>query len=119
GRRPALDRVNLTVRRGSVVGLVGVNGSGKTTLLRHLLGLYRAESGRVRVLGRDPVADPVGALSRIGHVSDDGDLPGWMRVSELMRYTAAFYSDWDHSLAERVRRDFGLESAWKVKALSR
>ncbi len=119
GRRPALDRVNLTVRRGAVVGLVGVNGSGKTTLLRHLLGLYRPESGRVRVLGRDPVADPVGVLSRIGHVSDDCDLPGWMRVAELMRYTAAFYGDWDHGLAETLRRDFGLESGWKVKALSR
>jgi ABC-2 type transport system ATP-binding protein len=119
GQRLALDRLNLTVPRGAVLGLVGVNGSGKTTLLRHVLGLLRVQSGRVRVLGRDPVADPVGVLSRVGHVSEDVDLPGWMRVGELMRYTAAFYPDWDAALAEQMRRDFGVDIRGRVSALSR
>src|SRR5262249_37298630 len=47
------------------------------------------------------------------------DLPNWMRVGELMRYTAAFYSGWDDSLADSLRRDFGLETGWRVAALSR
>jgi ABC-2 type transport system ATP-binding protein len=119
GRCRALDRVSLTLPRGAVLGLVGVNGSGKTTLIKHILGLYRAQSGTVRVLGRDPVADPVGVLSRIGHVSEDCDLPNWMRVGELMRYTAAFYPSWDPSLAEELRRDFGLETNPWVGSLSR
>ena len=119
GRQLALDRVSLSVPRGAVLGLVGVNGSGKTTLIKHLLGLYRAQSGQVRVLGRDPVADPVGVLSRIGHVSEDCDLPNWMRVGELMRYTAAFYPGWGPDLADSLRRDFGLETGWKVAGLSR
>jgi ABC-2 type transport system ATP-binding protein len=119
GRRLALDRVNLVVPRGAVLGLVGVNGSGKTTLLKHILGLYRAQSGRVRVFGRDPVADPVGVLSRVGHVSEECDLPSWMRVGELMRYTSAFYPDWDNALADRLRRDFGLDAGWRVAVLSR
>src|SRR5258708_1141315 len=119
GLRLALDRVSLTVPRGAVLGLVGVNGSGKTTLIKHILGLYRAQAGRVTVLGRDPVADPVGVLSRIGHVSEDCDLPNWMRVGELMRYTSAFYPGWDHSLADSLRRDFGLDTGWRVAGLSR
>jgi ABC-2 type transport system ATP-binding protein len=65
------------------------------------------------------VADPVGVLSHIGHVGEDVDLPGWMRVRELMRYTAAFYPRWDSALAEGLRRDFGVDPNWKVKALSR
>src|SRR5271155_1763219 len=100
GPKTALNHVNLTVPRGAVFGLVGANGAGKTTLIKHVLGLYQAESGSVRVFGRDPVADPVGVLSRIGYLSEDNDLPGWMRVAELLRYVQAFYPGWDEAYAE-------------------
>src|SRR5438034_4070990 len=70
GPKLALDQVSLTVPAGTVVGLVGENGAGKTTLIKHVLGLLRAETGSVRVFGRDPVADPVGVLSRIGYLSE-------------------------------------------------
>ncbi len=89
GAREALSSVDLVIPRGGVYGLVGANGAGKTTLIRHVLGLLRAENGSVRVFGRDPVADPVGVLSRIGYLSEENDLPGWMRVDELMRYSRA------------------------------
>src|SRR5689334_522769 len=95
GRTVALDEIGLDVPRGSVFGVVGANGAGKTTLIRHLLGLLRAQSGTVRVFGRDPVADPVGVLSRIGYLSEENDLPPWMRVRELLRHVRAFYPGWD------------------------
>src|SRR5262252_1444390 len=91
GAKMAVDRASLTVPRGVVFGLVGANGAGKTTLIKHVLGLLEAQSGSVRVFGRDPVADPVGVLSSIGYLSEENDLPGWMRVDELMRYSQAFY----------------------------
>jgi ABC-type oligopeptide transport system ATPase subunit len=84
GSKLALDAVSLTVPRGGVYGLVGANGAGKTTLIKHLLGLLRAEAGSVRLFGLDPVADPVAVLSRIGYLSEENDLPGWMRVDELI-----------------------------------
>src|SRR5262249_5118676 len=119
GKKLALDGVTLSVPPGAVFGLVGANGAGKTTLIRHLLGLLRAEGGSVREFGRDPVADPVGVLSRIGYLSEDNDLPGWMRVEELMRYTEAFFPGWDREYAEGLRRDFDLDPRAKVKHLSR
>src|SRR6202040_367629 len=91
GAKTALDNVSLYVPRGGVFGLVGENGAGKTTLIKHILGLLRAETGAVRVFGVDPVADPVSVLGRIGYLSEQPDLPGWMRVDEFMRYTQAFY----------------------------
>src|SRR5438270_11295234 len=81
GAKTALDHVSLTVPRGVVFGLVGANGAGKTTLIKHVLGLLRAAAGSVRVFSRDPVADPVGVLARVGYLSEANDLPGWMRVA--------------------------------------
>ena len=116
--RVALDRVNLRVERGTVLGLVGVNGAGKTTLLRHILGQLAAQSGRVRVFGLDPVADPVGVLSRLGHLADSHDLPGWMRVGEFLAYTGAFYPRWDAALAARLCEQFGLDPRQRIATLS-
>ena len=119
GAKTALDSVSLSVPRGGVYGLVGANGAGKTTLIKHILGLLRAEHGSVRVFDRDPVADPVGVLSRLGYLSEENDLPGWMRVDELIRYSRAFYPAWDDAYAEELRRTFGLDGAAKVRSLSK
>jgi ABC-2 type transport system ATP-binding protein len=119
GVRTALDSVTLSMRRGAVYGLVGANGAGKTTLIKHILGLLRAESGRVRVFGLDPVADPVAVLSRIGYLSEENDLPGWMRVGELIRYSRAFYPGWNDAYAEELRQTFALDPGAKIKNLSK
>ena len=119
GATTALASVSLSMPRGAVYGLVGANGAGKTTLIKHILGLLRAESGSVRVFGLDPVADPVAVLSRIGYLSEENDLPGWMRVDELIRYTSAFYPKWDDAYADELRRAFALDPAAKVTELSR
>jgi ABC-2 type transport system ATP-binding protein len=119
GANRALDDVSLTVPRGVVFGLIGENGAGKTTLIKHVLGLLRAQHGSVRVFGLDPVADPVGVLSRVGTLSEDRDLPGWMRVHELIRYTSAFYPGWDDAYAESLREAFELDPRARVKTLSR
>lgn len=115
----ALNGVSLKVGSGRVFGLVGENGAGKTTLMKHLLGLLKAQQGSVRVFGRDPVKDPVGVLSRLGYLSEDRDIPGWMRVNELIRYTQAFYPEWDEAYAEELRETFGLDPRQKIKHLSR
>src|SRR6476660_9795902 len=115
----ALDAVTLSIPRGAVYGLVGANGAGKTTLIKHILGLLRAQSGSVRVFGLDPVADPVGVLSRVGYLSEENDLPGWMRVEELIRYSRALYPGWDDAYAEELRQMFALDPAAKIKTLSK
>lgn len=118
GSRQALEEVNLHVPRGCVFGLVGENGAGKTTLIKHILGFLRAQAGSVRVFGMNPVLEPVNVLGRIGYLSEQRDLPGWMNVGELLRYTAAFYPTWDPAYAESLRKEFGLDESARVKNLS-
>src|SRR5262245_32172886 len=86
-RNDALSNVSLTIPRGVVFGLVGTNGAGKTTLIRHAMGLLRPQSGSVAVFGLDPVSNPTEVLSRVGYLSELNELPEWMRVDELIRFT--------------------------------
>ena len=119
GKALALDDISLTVPRGGVYGLIGGNGAGKTTLIKHLLGLLRPQSGSIRVFGLDPIANPVETLGRIGYLSEDRDLPNWMAVGELMRYTQAFFPTWDEAYAEELREAFDLDPTARIKNLSR
>src|SRR5260221_9007396 len=119
GAKTALDHVQLRVPRGVVFGLVGVNGAGKTTLIKHVLGLLRVQAGSVRVFDLDPVREQPAVLGRIGYLSENNDLPGWMRVDELIRYTRAFYPNWDDAYAEELRKTFALDPAARLKTMSR
>ena len=119
GARRALDGVSFHATAGQVYGLVGANGAGKTTLIKHLLGLLRAATGSVRVFGLDPVRDPVGVLGRVGYLSEERELPEWMRIDELMAYTQAFHATWDVSYARALLETFGLDRSKKVRELSK
>jgi ABC-2 type transport system ATP-binding protein len=79
GARRALDGFDLRVVSGEVFGFLGANGAGKTTAIRVALGLLRADSGSVSVLGRDPWADGVTDRARLGY------LPSAPRFYERMR----------------------------------
>ena len=118
GNKKALDNVHLRVPRGSVFGIVGENGAGKTTLLRHIMGNLKPQSGTVRVLGLDPIADLTQVLSRVGYLSSAQDLPGWMRIEQLLAYNKTFYPGWDDAYADKLTRTFDLDVRAKIKTLS-
>jgi polyether ionophore transport system ATP-binding protein len=79
GRTQALDGLHLTVAHGSIAGFLGPNGAGKSTTIRVLLGLLRADSGSVQLLGRDPWRDAVALHRRIAYVP--GDVTLWPNLT--------------------------------------
>ncbi|GAA1083805.1 ABC transporter ATP-binding protein [Nocardiopsis metallicus] len=79
GRFQALDKLDLTVRPGQVAGFLGPNGSGKSTTIRVLLGLLRADSGSVRLLGGDPWKEAVTLHRRLAYVP--GDVSLWSNLT--------------------------------------
>jgi ABC-2 type transport system ATP-binding protein len=79
GPTRALDRLDLTVDTGEVHGFLGPNGAGKSTTIRVLLGLLRADAGRVEVLGGDPWRDAVALHRRMAYVPGDVEL--WPNLS--------------------------------------
>lgn len=80
------DGLDLDVRRGEVLGIVGGSGTGKSVLLRQLLGLMRPAAGAVEVLGRDPHglddADTIALRGRMGVLFQDGALFSALTVKE-------------------------------------
>ncbi|BAU84375.1 multidrug ABC transporter ATPase [Streptomyces laurentii] len=79
GRTKALDGLDLHVETGEVHGFLGPNGSGKSTTIRVLLGLLRADSGTVRLLGKDPWTDAVELHRRLAYVP--GDVTLWRNLT--------------------------------------
>jgi len=118
GDNHALDGIDFSASAGKVYGLVGANGAGKTTLLKHLLGLLRPQAGTVRVFGEDPVRHPARVLKRIGYLSEQRDMPEWMRIGEFLRYLQAFHPTWDMRFAYELVETFNLDAARKISALS-
>ncbi len=118
GGTRALDEVNLAVQPGRIIGLLGANGAGKSTLLRTIIGLYLPDRGRVETFGclaRDLSRKE---LARIGYVHQEGELLNWMTVGQLIRYVAAYYSNWDEDLERRYVADFDVNEKARVGSLS-
>ena len=86
----AVDRLNLTVRRGEVYGFLGPNGAGKTTTLQMLLGLVRPTSGTAAVLGRVP-GDPEG-LARVGSMVEEPGFYPYLSGRDNLRVIARLAS---------------------------
>jgi len=88
GRLAAVDGLDLTVERGEVFGLLGPNGSGKTTTILLLLGLTEPTSGTVRVLGLDPLRNPLEVKRRVGYLPDQIGFYDNLTARENLLYTA-------------------------------
>ncbi len=97
----AVDDVSFDVAEGEIFGLVGPNGAGKTTTVECMEGLRRPTSGRVEVMGLDPMADRLRLVERIGVQLQESALPPRLRVIEALELFGSFYRrcvDADHLL---------------------
>jgi ABC-2 type transport system ATP-binding protein len=119
GRVRALEGLTFCVPQGSVHALVGPNGAGKTTLIKILMNIFRGSAGSASVLGVDSKKISGKAFESIGYVSENQQLPGWMRVGAFLAYLRPFYPTWDRGLEEQLVRHFDLPMDRKLKQLSR
>jgi ABC-2 type transport system ATP-binding protein len=115
----ALDGVALEVQEGAVYALVGQNGAGKTTAIKILMNLISATSGAAEILGMDSRKIRGKAYAQIGYVSENQEIPEWMKVGALLDYLREFYPTWDRSLEQSLIKQFDLPLDRKIKALSR
>ena len=91
GKLVAVDDVSFDVRDGEIFGLIGPNGAGKTTTLECVEGLRKPDSGRIAVLGLDPVRDVYRLQGRIGVQLQEAQLQKRIKVWEAVHFWAGLY----------------------------
>ena len=84
----AVDGIDLAVPAGSLYGFLGPNGAGKSTTIRCLTGLIKPSGGSMRILGTDPIAEPVSVKRRIGVVPEDLALFDRLTAEETLVFVA-------------------------------
>jgi ABC-2 type transport system ATP-binding protein len=102
--RPAVDRLDLTVRAGEFYALLGPNGAGKTTTLRMVVGLLRPDEGAISVFGIDALADPIAAKRHMAWVSDEPMIYDKLTPREYLEFVASLWGV-EPGLAERYARE--------------
>ncbi|MEO9138640.1 MAG: ABC transporter ATP-binding protein [Jatrophihabitans sp.] len=119
GAQRGITDVTFEVRRGEVFGFLGPNGAGKSTTIRLLLGLYRADSGSMSVLGHDPARDAVALHAAVGYLP--GELSLYPRLTGRQHLTVVSRSRRlaDHTLRDELVERFGVELDRPIHTLSK
>jgi ABC-2 type transport system ATP-binding protein len=119
GRFRALDGLDLSVSAGEVHGFLGPNGSGKTTTIRVLLGLLKADSGSVELLGGDPWIDAVELHRRLAYVP--GDVSLWPKLTggEVIDLFGRLRGDMDDRRRHDLIRRFELDPTKRTRTYSK
>ena len=84
GDLKAVDSVTLSVKKGSLFGLLGQNGSGKTTMIKMLTGQMKPSSGTAQVLGIDPSTEPVAVRQVVGIIPEQETPPSFLTSEEYL-----------------------------------
>ncbi len=119
GRTKVLSELNLRVALGEVHGFLGPNGAGKTTTLRLLLGLLRADSGAMRVLGGDPWLDAVDLHRRLAYVPGDVALWPTLTGGEVSALLGSLRGGLDPKRRASLIERFELDPTMKGRAYSK
>jgi ABC-2 type transport system ATP-binding protein len=119
GSTRALDGLDLSVASGEVHGFLGPNGAGKTTTIRILLGLLRADSGRVDLLGGDPWRDAVGLHRRLAYVPGEVDLWPKLTGGETIDLFGRLRGDLDRSRRDELIERFELDPTKRARTYSK
>lgn len=116
GGRTAVDRVNLTIESGHIIGLLGPNGSGKTTLIKMINGLLSPTSGELYMR-----ENPIGTESkrRISYLPDHTYLNMNERVRDVIKFFADFYEDFDSARAYDMLQKLQINPADRLKSMSK
>jgi ABC-2 type transport system ATP-binding protein len=114
-----LDRLDLELPLGQIMGLVGPNGAGKSTTIRLLMGFIAPEAGTIEVLGHRLPEQIVEAKRDVAFVSDDMRLYSMATLEWHMRFVASIYPSWDGTYASQLVKRFNLHAEQMIKGLSR
>ncbi len=124
GAQTAVDQLTLQVFEGEIFGFLGPNGAGKTTTILMLMGLTEPTRGRARVLGLDPVKNPIQIKEKVGYLQENMGFYPDLDARQMLRFIAELNAIPPEKIEQRIDhalKAVGLadEAAKKIGAYSR
>ncbi|MEN2777083.1 ABC transporter ATP-binding protein [Acetivibrio clariflavus] len=111
-----LNQIDLVIKKGKIVGLLGPNGSGKTTLIKLINGLLVPTSGEILIGGKKPGLDTKKIVS---YLPERNSLYNWMKVKELVEFYKEFFEDFSEEKANSLLSMLNIDSNSRLKILSK
>lgn len=119
GGQTAVKELNLDIPTGVVFAFLGPNGAGKTTTIKALMNILSPNEGTSTVLGVDSSRLSPTEFAQIGYVSENQELPNWMKTGYFLEYCKSLYPNWDDGFCQQLLKQFDIPLDKKLKSLSR
>lgn len=116
GNKVALEGIDLSIKRGRIVGLLGPNGSGKSTLIKLANGLLTPTSGEILIDGKNPGIETKKIVS---YLPERTYLADWMKVSDVINFFKDFYGDFNEEKAYDMLSKLNINAKDRLKTMSK
>lgn len=114
----ALDGFNMTVKRGSIYGLVGPNGAGKTTIISHLTGVLLQDSGKISIAGED-VWENAELKQKVLSINDDWYFFGTYTIKEMAKFYESVYKNFNRERFNKLGEILHFNENTQIRRLSK
>lgn len=114
-----LQDINITLKRGFIMGVIGENGAGKTTIIKSIMNLVNRDNGEIIVFGKDNLKFEKEVKDRIGFVYDYFYGYDYLTLEDNINLIAPMYSKWDKEKENYYIKKYGLNKKQKLRELSK
>lgn len=114
-----LGKIDISIPKGVIVGLIGENGAGKTTLIKSILNIIKIDSGEIKIFGKDYKKEEKTIKEDIGVVLDNMFFPELLNAKDINSSMKDIYINWDSKLYFSYLKDFNLPDNKPLKSMSK
>jgi len=114
-----LGKIDISIPKGVIVGLIGENGAGKTTLIKSMLNIIKIDSGEIKIFGKDYKKEEKEIKENIGVVLDNMFFPELLNARDINNAMKDVYKNWDSELYFSYLKEFDLPDNKPLKSMSK
>jgi ABC-2 type transport system ATP-binding protein len=111
--------IDLIIKEGEFVGLIGPNGTGKSTTIGTILNMVEKDSGEIRIFGKDHIKNEAEVKEKMGIVLEEQYFYQNIKINSIIKFYSKFYPKWNWEKVSELRDKFNLKDNKKFKELSK
>lgn len=115
----SLKDIDITLKKGYIMGFIGPNGAGKTTTIKLMMNLLEKDAGEIKIFGKDHLKNEKEIKDKVGFVYDENHYYEELTISEMKWVVSSFYKAWNEEVFQKYIDEFQLPPKKKIKDLSK